>query len=163
MKRYLIPISILILSIASGLLIGCTNQTTTYYNSQFGYSVEMPDGWEVIEQPADSITLQVMDNTVGFRSELSSTADWVYVEVIPGKSASSAISEIHSVANTETRVYEYGKNGYVYEWRWLLGESRNWGIVYYIDYNERLYEISFNEEGTCNKVHVSIDGYGKVN
>jgi len=161
MKKYLIAIQILILAMASGLVVSCSQETTTYYHRQFGYSVKMPKSWEVVENPVHWITGSPLKNTVGFRSELSLEADWVDVEVRTGESAYSAVGKLYQPANTESKLYEYGKNGYVHETRWLGDKS--WRMSYYIEYNNRLYVITFNTKETSKKVYVSIDGYGKVN
>ncbi len=161
MKRYLIVI-LAILVLASVLTVGCSQATVTYRNEQFGYSVLMPQSWEVVDKPVD-ITGEPKENTIGFRSELSPGADWVRVKVKPGESAYSAVTSIPVIPNISLKVYEYGKNGYVVESRLLLVPSDDWRITYYIEYNDNLYKITFDKESTAKKVYVSIDGYGKVN
>ena len=164
MKRHLMPIMV-ILVLTSWLLVGCSQKTTTYYNREFGYSVNMPKNWEVMDKSVDLITgAKLPKNTVGFCSELSRIADSVYVEVMPGKSALSAVTEEYLVPNTEYKVHEYGKGNYIVYRRFASGPSwSSWRITYYIYYNRFLYEITFNEDGTRKKVYVSVDGYGKVN
>jgi hypothetical protein len=153
-----------ILVLASGLGVGCAGETTTYYNRQFGYSVQMPKSWVVDEQPYQGIPGEHLQNAVLFGSEESFPEDWVEVAVIPGKSASSAIIEQHLGLNTEYKVHEYGKDGYVLYVRVpSAGGWSNWIVVYYIEQDGFLYHIKFNEEGTQKKAYVSIDGYGKVN
>ncbi|MBI2304373.1 MAG: hypothetical protein HYU86_06460 [Chloroflexi bacterium] len=161
-KRYLISI-LIVLVLASGVLIACSEETTTYYHREFGYSVKMPKSWEVVENPVHSITGRPLKNTVGFRSELSLEADWLDVEVRTNESAYSAVSNLYQPSNTESKLYEYGKNGYVHETRWLGIGEKSWRISYYIGYNKRLYVITFNTKETRQKAYVSIDGYGKVN
>lgn len=157
MKRCLVLITIL--ALISGFAIGC-GKPITYHNAEFGYSVKMPASWEVVEKPVHWITGTPLKNTVGFRSELSLEADWVNVEIRTGESAYSAISKLRLTSDW-SRVYEYGKNGYVHETRLFPEKSSR--ITYYIEHNNRLYVITFNKEKTCKKVYVSIDGYGKVN
>jgi len=60
----------------------------------------------MVENPAD-ITGKPEENTVGFRSELSPGADWVYVKVISGKSAYSEVTRPIIPPNAEYRLYEY--------------------------------------------------------
>jgi len=157
MKRCLVLITIL--ALIWGFAIGC-GKPVTYHNTEFGYSVKMPASWEVVEKPVHWITGTPLKNTVGFRSELSLKANWAYVEVRAGESAYSAISKLRLTGDW-SRVYEYGKNGYVHETR--LFPEKSYTIAYYIEYKNQLYVITFDKEETHKKVYVSIDGYGKVN
>ena len=85
------------------------------------------------------------------------------VEVRPGDRVASVISSIPNIPNVEIEIYDYGKNGYIVESQNLLASGGEWAIGYYIEHNDCLYMISFNSKSTSENVHVSIDGYGKVN
>ena len=158
-NRYIVPILATILLLALGLLTGCGQETTTYYNDQFGYSVKMPTSWEIVEKPVHWITGTLLKNTVGFRSELSPKAQWVSVEV--EESPSWWIYD-ESLGLGEYKVQEYGKSGYLVKYRRSPLEKK-WMVIYHIKHNRSHYEITFDTEKTCKKVYVSIDGYGKVN
>lgn len=161
MKRYLLLVLIIILVLTPGL-VGCAQETTTYYNSEFGYSVEMPKNWVVIEEPRNIVGHRLED-TIGFQSELSLDADWVHVGV---KSVDVwwDIGDVRFSDGNEYKIHKYGENGYIVERRSLSTLSdRKWKVTYYIKHDRKLYTITFNDKGTPKKVYVAIDGYGKVN
>jgi hypothetical protein len=126
----------------------------------------MPPGWESVENAVSLITgRKYSENTIGFRSELSLEADWLYVEVERSKSAQSAVLDQRLFpGSAEYKVQEYGKNGYLVRSRFIGRVTwTEWRSVYYIEYNNQLYIITFKNPRTEKRVFVSIDGYGKVN
>lgn len=143
-------------------VVGCTQDTIIYPNPEFGYSVEMPKNWVVIEEPRN-ILGHILEDTIGFQSELSRDADWVHVEV---KTADLGwdIGDVRFSDGNEYKIHKYGENGYLVENRSLSTVSdRKWKLIYYIEHDKKLYTITFNDNGTSKKVFVTIDGYGKVN
>lgn len=159
MKQYVLLIALLL----SITLVGCNQESTIYNNGEFGYSVKMPKSWKVIDNPVNMFSKQALQNTVGFIGESSYSAN-LLVEVIPKGDAYSAVIAQHLWPETEYKVHEYGKNNYIVYQRYASGPRwSNWMMIYYIEYNGFLYQITFSDEATTKKAYVSIDGYGKVN
>lgn len=160
MKRHLVVI-LAILVLLSATMMGCAQeQTTTYYNDKFGYSVEMPVSWELIEEPVDWITGTPLENTVGFRSEAKDIfkADWVTVEVTEKPYWSIYDKRLYL---GEYKVQEYGSRGaYLVRYRRDLRDEWRW--IIFVHDKEKLYEVTFSNEKAKDKVNVFIDGYGTV-
>jgi hypothetical protein len=161
MKRYLVPFVAILFS-ALGLSPGCSDPAVTYHNAEFGFTVLIPQSWEVIDDPVDSIGKPVK-NTVVFRSDSSRNAERVSIRVDPEKTIYSTVTDITHIPHVERKIYEYGKSGFIVESRYLQDPEKELAISYYIEHNDCLYMIFFNSKRTTEKVHVSIDGYGKVN
>lgn len=143
-------------------LAGCAQETTTYHNLEFGYSIEMPNNWVVIEEPRNIIGYKLED-TIGFQSELSRDADWVYVRV-ESVNVWWDLGDVRFYDGNEYKIHKYGDNGYIVESRSFSTLSdRKWKVIYYIKHERKLYTITFNDKGTPKKIYVAIDGYGKVN
>lgn len=160
MKRYLILI-LAVLVLTSGLLLACTEETTTYYHTEFGYSVQMPKSWKVIENPVHWITGRPLQNTVGFRSEAKDIfkADWVNVEVT-GKPYWSIYDQ--KLGLGEYKVQEYGSRG-AYLVRYRSSQLDKWRWIIFVHHKGKLYDVTFSNEKAKEKVKVFIDGYGMVN
>ena len=105
---------IMALAVSSPLTVGCAKSPITYHNGELGYTVLMPQGWQVVNEPVSLITGQKYSkNTIGFRNEFSLNAGWVYVEVSKGENAFVAVGDIRlSPHSEEYKVQEYGKSGY---------------------------------------------------
>ena len=127
--------------------------------------MNMPEGWEVVENPVYFVTGDPYgDNAVGFRSKLSPDADWIYVEVKESNTILTWVPETKLFPQSEYKVFDYGKNGIYLETRRRDGASwSKWRLTYYIQYDGRLYTVTFNTKAAQKRAFVSIDGYGKVN
>ena len=160
--KWCLILFVAILFPALGLSTGCSEPAVTYHNAEFCFSVLIPQSWEVIDNPVDSIGRSVK-NTVVFRSDSSRTAERVSIRVDPDETMYSTVTDITHIPHVERKIYEYGNSGFIVESRYLQDPEKEVAVSYYIEHSDRLYVIFFTSKRTTETVHVAIDGYGKVN
>lgn len=153
-----------ILALSLGLTPSCVKPelTVTYRNGQFGYYVEMPENWTIVDKPVHWITGRPLENEVGFRSEAKDIwkADWASVEVEEPScwcnAATWGVGEycIHRYGSKEAWLVKYKHSPIDKYWRLY---------IIFVHHEGKLYKVTFSSQKAMQKVKVFINGYGKVN
>jgi hypothetical protein len=176
MKRHFIPV-VVILVLALVPLLGC-GQTTVYNNHKYGYSVESPNDWVIEGGKKESDT--VCYGTVDGRPTLNTIVS-VHITPMTGS------QELHKVVMEqfdrdcaiisildycEEKVTKLSENHYQLEGRQLAHNAIQWFSADFVLRNNLLYEVTYTSADTApgdspnrrelDKVHVYVDGYGKV-
>lgn len=178
MKRSSIPIVAFASIVSLALLASCGGaSTTTYHHPRLGYSVEIPLGWRIVEQPASRTEggTRSKSDKVHFREGPALSSPWVEVEVMTGKTAEAAIADQWSVmadaAYASDHVIYQTKTKFYWKSRYVVGEPggalapswTDWYGHYYVEHDGRLYIVTFKPESLDKRVVVSLDGWGRVN
>ena len=149
------------------LLVACGTATKSFDHPTFGYTVTMPEDWQVEEEVAD-IDGATVPNLVRFSSDdapHSSGEAWVTVMFSKGVtlSDSRSVQRMTCWSYNEHEFSDYGNSGYIKRDRHLFVHSwTDWHRTYYIEVNGGLYEIFYSPESARKKVFLTIDGYGTV-
>jgi len=173
MKRYLIPI-VAILMLALMSLLGCSQ---TYAVHKYGYSVEAPNNW-VIEggkKEGDTVCYGTVDGRPTLNTIVSvhitpmtgsQELDKVVKEQVDIEGVSISISDYYELKNTKL-----SENHYQLEGRQLAHNVIQWFRTDFVLHNNLLYEVTYTSADTpgdsrnrreLDKVHIYVDGYGKV-